>query len=1549
MSFGYSSPEALPARLDWYINSSSACPLPASAPECRSAHSYCDSTYDNKAYICRCSEGYEGNPYVPDGCHDTDECSSGYCSYGECRNTPGSFICNCPRGYEGNPSPKDGCKDYICLCNNGTYGDAKKKEGCIPMKQARDLGLRIGLGVGGGTILLLLALSAPFISSKMKLRKMKRMKETFFRQNHGLLLERLVSQNADIGQRMIMTLQELEKATDNFDKSREIGGGGHGVVYKGILDLQVVAIKKSRIVVKREIDDFINEVAILSQVNHRNVVKLLGCCLETEVPSLVYEFISNGSLDHHLHVDGPISLPWDDRIRIALEVARALTYLHSATTIPIFHRDIKACNILLDENLISKVSDFGASRYIPIEQTEVTTAVQGTIGYLDPMYYYTGHLTDKSDVFSFGVLLIELLTRKRPMYRTDHGESLVLYFASLHRQGQVVEIIDPQVMTEGDGDQIQEVASLAATCTKLNGQDRPTMRDVEMTLENLRVKKKLASHSVKSSRYNASEITKHYMLVTGQGSKEMSRQYSMEEEMLLSERIPFEVVRALSYLHSAASMPIFHRDIKYSNIRLDDSLTAKVSDFVASRYISINEMGITTAVQGTISYLDLIFGVLLMELLTRKKPIGGTFDNGDGLVSHFVSLVSKGNLYDIIDSQVREEEDGEVQEVATLAATCTKSKGEEWPTMREVEMVLENIVSKKGPSNKETIRSSSRCDENRISALYMSIEGVTNDIQNNYRKQHGRGNTIVVKLHRRLITNQQIHIRISIGILGSIICCSYYIHTEMVRVVVSSRRVHVQLLILQLLAAVVAAADEPAVPPAKKIKSCTTRCGNISIEYPFGVEAGCYHAVGFNLTCNHSYHPPRLFLGDGTVQVLDISIPNGTVRINSDRINVEDNGHGSANGTWGGGLPDGGPFFLSESESSLLLLGCDSQADVRELGGDRTLVASCISVCPSPHPNLSIVGSRGSRCSGTGCCQTNIFLGYSSYLIHIHNLNQEVDAKSSNIYMVDQGFNYNGTLSDSTEYPPRALPALLDWVISNSTRNCPENSSAPECRSAHSFCQDTDAETHGGYRCECSYGYQGNPYIIDGCKVIRKEDIIVNAKMVIKAIHTSLMDAKCADPAAHSCYGLCINTHGSFHCRCQDGAHGDAFKKGGCITSKNYLTGLKIALIVTGGSIVLILVLATPLVARVVKQRRDKKLKEKFFKQNHGLLLQQLISKNTDFGERMIITLEELQKATNNFDRSRQVGDGGHGVVFKGILDLNVVAIKKSKIIVQREIGEFINEVAILSQINHRNVVKLQGCCLETEVPLLVYEFISHGTLYHHLHVDGPISLSWDDRLRISLEVARALSYLHSASSMPIYHRDIKSSNILLDDSLTAKVSDFGASKYTPIDRSEITTAVQGTIGYLDPMYYYTGRLTDKSDVFSFGVLLVELLTRKKPVVDTFDGDSLVSHFVMLLSEGNLIDIIDPQVKEEEGGEVHEVAALAALCTKLKGEDRPSMREVEMALENIFSKKGPFHKVNKESSRPSKNPISALYISIEGVATEASRQSMEEEMLSFPR
>ncbi|KAJ4730935.1 Wall-associated kinase family protein [Rhynchospora pubera] len=318
----------------------------------------------------------------------------------------------------------------------------------------------------------------------------------------------------------------------------------------------------------------------------------------------------------------------------------------------------------------------------------------------------------------------------------------------------------------------------------------------------------------------------------------------------------------------------------------------------------------------------------------------------------------------------------------------------------------------------------------------------------------------------------------------------------------------------------------------------------------------------------------------------------------------------------------------------------------------------------------------------------------------------------------------------------------------------------------------------------------------------------------------------------------------------------------------------------------------------LLKKRRLARRKQRYFLQNGGVMLRQRISSQKALAK--IFSSEELKKATNNYSEDRILGKGGYGTVYKGMLeDHTVVAIKKSKLVDETQIEQFINEVVILSQINHRNVVKLLGCCLETEVPLLVYEFIPNGNLFYHLHNDRLGSISWENRLRIAVETAIALAYLHSATQFPIIHRDVKSSNILLDENYTAKVADFGASRLVPYNQTHVTTLVQGTFGYLDPEYFQTSVLTEKSDVYSFGVVLVELLTRQKPISHdpTNDWKNLATHFITLVERNQFLEMVDQTVLKEAGAtHLNVVVQIALNCLSLKREDRPKMIDVLVEL-----------------------------------------------------
>ncbi|KDO56893.1 hypothetical protein CISIN_1g007892mg [Citrus sinensis] len=233
-------------------------------------------------------------------------------------------------------------------------------------------------------------------------------------------------------------------------------------------------------------------------------------------------------------------------------------------------------------------------------------------------------------------------------------------------------------------------------------------------------------------------------------------------------------------------------------------------------------------------------------------------------------------------------------------------------------------------------------------------------------------------------------------------------------------------------------------------------------------------------------------------------------------------------------------------------------------------------------------------------------------------------------------------------------------------------------------------------------------------------------------------------------------------------------------------------------------------------------------------------------------TYEELKIATDNFSEANLLGQGGFGYVHKGVLtNGKVVAIKQLKAGSGQGEREFQAEIEIISQVHHRHLVSLVGYCTFGSQRLLVYEFVPNKTLEFHLHgKDRPV-MNWPTRMKIALGSARGLAYLHEDCQPKIIHRDIKSANILLDDSFEAKVADFGLAKHSLDTDTHVSTRVMGTFGYLAPEYASSGKLTEKSDVFSFGVLLLELITGFRPFdkADTFADDSMVDWVCILLHE----------------------------------------------------------------------------------------------------
>jgi len=220
---------------------------------------------------------------------------------------------------------------------------------------------------------------------------------------------------------------------------------------------------------------------ILSQINHKNIVKLVGCCLEVEVPVLVYEYIPNGTMYELIHGrNQELQISFSTLLRVAQEAAEGLSFRHSYASPPILHGDVKTANILLDENYMVKVSDFGASILAPSDKEQYVTMVQGTVGYLDPEYMQTCQLTEKSDVYSFGVILLEVLTGEVPLklYGPEAKRSLTSHFLSAMKENSLSTVVPRHITEQESTELIGGLAELAKNCLDMCGSNRPSMKEI---------------------------------------------------------------------------------------------------------------------------------------------------------------------------------------------------------------------------------------------------------------------------------------------------------------------------------------------------------------------------------------------------------------------------------------------------------------------------------------------------------------------------------------------------------------------------------------------------------------------------------------------------------------------------------------------------------------------------------------------------------------------------------------------------------------------------------------------------------------------------------------------------------------------------------------------------------------------------------------------------------------------------------------------------------------------------------------------------------------
>ncbi|OVA05545.1 Protein kinase domain [Macleaya cordata] len=1183
----------------------------------------------------------------------------------------------------------------------------------------------------------------------------------------------------------LLDLITIEIATNNFSHTNKIGEGGFGPVYKGkIAEGQEIAVKRLSKDSGQGLTEFKNEVILIAKLQHRNLVKLLGCCIQGEEKMLVYEYMPNESLDYFIF-DRQRSklLDWEKRLEIVMGIARGLLYLHQDSRLRIIHRDLKTSNILLDVNMIPKISDFGMARIFGGDQTEAKTKrVVGTYGYMSPEYAIDGHFSVKSDVFSFGVLVLEILSgkRNRGFYHDSHHHNLLGHAWILWKERKALQVMDPCL--EDSHSVSSEVVlrriQVGQLCVQQLPEDRPSMSSVVLMLgsENLVLQEPKQPGFFVERSSNGTSIGQAYS----------------ETQVTIS----LTLVQLRSLIYVLFSSKIRKKKISTQNTEVETGCKKKKKEFYyfSSPFSLWSLVSVFTVIffrhhkriESNSSPMDtknnpwffhsvLFFLFFFFSSKIHLTIAADTISVGQSITGD-QTIISKGGVFELGFFTPGESlnyyigiwyKKNSVQNSAVVWV-ANRDKPLSDPSSSELKLLENGNLVLLNQSKIPIWSTNSTSSTLNSSAAVLSDDG-------NLSLRDGLNSTVVIWQSFDNPTN----IWLPGGKLG------FNKRTNKTQLLTSWTN-----------------KEDPAP-------------GIFSLELDSVVNQ-------YLIKWNQS----QVFWSSGEW--------NGTIFSLVPEMQVKNFFDFS--------------YITNDDESYFTYSVFNKSLNFRfEMGLSGQLKQFLWS---EDKQGWDIFWSRPTRqCGVYGICGA------------FGSCNQKISPSCNCLQGFKERSSKAWNLNDSTGGCVRKTPLKCGETASYSLmRNMimPVSSQSlgvenlEECKSA---CSNI---------CSCNAYAYGS----DGC--LLWDGDLLNVQQ--------LSDGEAGGR--------------DFYLRL-DPIHDPKKKKGGVL----------MIVILSVGSAMLVVGL---IIYFIIWKRRIKGGKRTYKpceqSPKTSFVCDNEESQKEDL-ELPLLDLSTIETATNNFSHTNKIGEGGFGPVYKGRLPGGQeIAVKRLSKDSGQGLTEFKNEVILIAKLQHRNLVKILGCCIQGEERMLIYEYMANESLdYFIFDQKRSKLLGWEMRSGIVMGIARGLLYLHQDSRLRIIHRDLKASNILLDIDMNPKISDFGMARLFGGDQTEAKTRrVVGTYGYMSPEYAIDGHFSVKSDVFSFGVLVLEIISGKRNRGFYEDGHhhNLLGHAWMLWRDGKALELMDPCLEDSRSlsSEVQRYIQVGLLCVQQLPEDRPTMSSVVFML-----------------------------------------------------